>query len=90
MSLRRTMGLPLLGLLRSSGDEEIELVLYAQGPRRRVAVVRGSKRYVLLALAAVGLSSPAVTPRGLREHGYRSGLTLVGYQPSHRHPKRAR
>jgi hypothetical protein len=90
VSLHRTMGLPLLGLLRSGGAEELELVLYAQGPRRRVAVVRGSPSYILLALTAVGLASPPITPRGLREQGYRSGLSLVGYQPSHRHPKRAR
>lgn len=91
MLLRRTMRVPVLGVVRTNGEdsERLELELYSMSTRHRVAVVRGSRGYVLLALAAVGLAAP-ITPRGLVKNRHRSGVALVGYQPAHRDTKRFR
>lgn len=79
----------LLGLISTEGDR-VQLTLYARERRRPVAVVIGSSGYVLLALVAVGLAAAPVASGRLRKHGDRSGVTLVGYQPAHRHAKRLR
>ncbi len=83
------MRVPLMGVVRTRAEEVLELRIYSCESRRAVAIVRGSSAYVLLALAAAGLTAP-VTPRGLRKHRDGSDIAFIREQPANGNAKRAR
>lgn len=83
------MRVPLMGVVRTHAEEVLELKIYSRESVRPVAIVRGSRRYVLLALATVGLATP-ITPRGLRKHRHGTDVALICEQPANGNAKSAR
>ena len=69
----------LMGLIEKDSDG-LRMTLFTRD-RRAIAVVVGSRQYLLRALVAVGLSSPVLPfAKDLR----RSRLAFVSDEPSHR------
>ena len=69
------------GLYAVVRRERHESVATFYAGRKRIAVVRGSRAYVLRALLATGLASAVVR---LGEHRHRPRVALVGGKPSDR------